>query len=111
MLAENYYNIDDLNESKKIYKKLVNHGRSLKWYSEKQISRILIQEKKKDESLEFLKKSFNELSLKGIYETFDYAEFLKNNEQFENSIKFYTEVLKKLILTILFSPRRQMEEA
>ena len=81
---------------KKIYKKLVNHGRSLKWYSEKQISRILIQEKKKDESLEFLKKSFNELSLKGIYETFDYAEFLKNNEQFENSIKFYTEVLKKI---------------
>ena len=47
-------------------------------------------------SLEFLKKSFNELSLKGIYETFDYAEFLKNNEQFENSIKFYTEVLKKI---------------
>ncbi len=96
LLAENYYNIDDLNESKKIYKKLVNHGRSLKWYSEKQISRILIQEKKKDESLEFLKKSFNELPLKGIYETFDYAEFLKNNEQYENSIKFYTEVLKKI---------------
>ena len=96
LLAENYFKIDDLNESKKIYKRLINHGRSLKWYSEKQISRILIKEKKKDESLKFLKKSFNELPSKGIYEIFDYAEFLKNNEQFENSIKFYTDVLQKI---------------
>ncbi len=53
LLAENYFKIDDLNESKKIYKRLINHGRSLKWYSEKQISRILIKEKKKMSLLNF----------------------------------------------------------
>ena len=33
---------------------------------------------------------------KGIYETFDYAEFLKNNEKFEDSIIFYSEVIDKV---------------
>ena len=43
-----------------------------------------------------MKKSFDELPVKGVYETFDYAEFLKNNELFENSIKYYTEILSKI---------------
>ena len=27
-------------------------------------------------------------------ETYDYAEFLKNNEEFESAIKHYTDILK-----------------
>ena len=30
-----------------------------------------------------------------MYETFDYAEFLKNNEEFEDSIKYYTNILNQ----------------
>ena len=96
LLAENYYKIDDFNSSKKIYRKLINRGSAFKWYSNKQISRILIQEEKKEISINLLKKSFDELPVKGVYETFDYAEFLKNNELFENSIKYYTEILSKI---------------
>ena len=33
---------------------------------------------------------------KNIYETYDYAVFLKNNDQYKNSIKFYTEIIKKI---------------
>ena len=43
-----------------------------------------------------MKKSYNELAYKGIYETFDYAEFLKNNEKFKESIEYYSEVLKNI---------------
>ncbi len=96
LLAENYYKIDDFKNAKKIYRKLIKHGDAFKWYSNKQISRILILEKKKDKSLELLRKSFNELPNKGVYETFDYAEFLKNNEKFEESIKHYTDILNKI---------------
>ena len=46
------------------------------WFSNKQIARILVKENKK-ESLKLLEKAFNEISFKGIYEIFDYAEFLK----------------------------------
>jgi len=35
----------------------------------------------------------NDLKFKGVYETFDYAQFLKNNEEFEKSIKYYTDIL------------------
>ena len=94
LLAENFYNIGDLTTAKKIYKRLLSYGSAFKWFSNKQISRILIQEQKKEESIKLLSKSFNELTTKGIYETFDYAEFLKNNENFEKSIKYYSEILE-----------------
>ena len=48
------------------------------------------------QSLKLLKKSYNNLPVKGIYETFDYAEFLKNNEEFKDSIKYYTIILKQI---------------
>ena len=46
LIAENFYNLDDFENSKKIYKSLEVHGNAFKWYSNQQISRILIQENK-----------------------------------------------------------------
>ena len=94
LLAENFYKIEDYSKAKKIYKKLENYGSAFKWHSNKQLSRILILENKKDKSLNLLKKAYEELPKKGIYETFDYAEFLKNNKLFEESIIYYTNILK-----------------
>ena len=36
------------------------------------------------------------MNFKGVYETFDYAEFLKNNEIFEKSIKYYSQILEMI---------------
>ncbi len=96
LLAENYYKIDDLRTAKEIYQKIIKNGDAFNWYSNKQISRILIQENKKEESLKLLNKSYNELTTKGIYEMYDYAEFLKNNDNFAESIKYYTKILNKI---------------
>ena len=96
LLAENYYNIDDFSNAKRIYKNLISNGDAFKWYSNKQISRILILEEKKQASLNLMRDSYYSLSNKGIYETYDYAEFLKNNEEFKESIKYYTEILKNI---------------
>ena len=73
-----------------------NYGAAFKWYSNKQISRILIKEEKIDQSIKIIDKAFKELPDKGIYETFDYAEFLKNNEKFSLSIRYYTDILEKI---------------
>ena len=96
LLAENMYKINDFKNSKKIYKKLTYHGDALSWYSNKQIARILIKEKKKIDALNILKDSYNKVTSKGIYETFDYAEFLKNNEEFEKSIVYYSQILNNI---------------
>ncbi len=96
LLAENFYKIDNFKEAKKIYNDIGKKGEAFKWYSAKQNSRILIKENKKEEALTLLKNNYKKLSEKNIYEIFDYAEFLKNNEQFEDSIKFYSELIKKI---------------
>ena len=96
LLAENMYKINDFKNSKKIYKKLTYHGDAISWYSNKQIARILIKEEKKIDALNILKDSYNKVTSKGIYETFDYAEFLKNNEEFEKSIVYYSQILNNI---------------
>ena len=84
LLAENFYKIEDYKNAKIIYKRLEKHGDVFKWFSTKIISKILILEEEKEKSLQLIKKTYDELDVKGIYETFDYAQFLKNNEQFKN---------------------------
>ncbi len=93
LIAENFYNIQDFKNAKKIYKRLLKNGEAFKWHSNKQISKILIQEGDEKGSLKLLEKSYDELSVKGVYETFDYAEFLKNNDEFKNSVKYYSIIL------------------
>ena len=73
MLAENFYKIEDYEMAKKIYKNLSKVGSIFKWYSNKQIARILLLEEKKDESIDLMNNSFEELPFKGIYQIFDYG--------------------------------------
>ena len=75
LIAENFYNLDDFENSKKIYKSLEVHGNAFKWYSNQQISRILIKEEREKEAIKLLKETYNRLPVKGVYETFDFAEF------------------------------------
>jgi tetratricopeptide (TPR) repeat protein len=96
LLAENFYKTDNLENAKKIYSNLSKEGEAYKWYSTKQIARILIQEKKKEKAIKITSNVYNNLVNKKIYETFDFAEFLKNNDRFKDSIFHYTDVLQRI---------------
>ena len=96
LLAENYFKVGNLNKAKKIYGNLSNKGEAFNWHSSKQLAKIYIKEGNKSEALKLLNKSYNSLLNKKIYETYDYAEFLKNNEKFKESIPFYTKVLNQV---------------
>ena len=93
LLAENFYKVGNLKKAKKIYLNLGNYGESFNWYSSKQLARIYIEDENKDEAIKLLDKSYNSLIKKKIYETFDFAEFLKNNEKFKESIPLYTKII------------------
>ena len=93
LLAENYYKIEDYDNSKKLIIFYLRMEKR-KMVFNKQISRILILENDKEGSLKLLQKAYKELDKKDIYATFDYAEFLKNTERFEESIDYYTIALK-----------------
>ncbi len=96
LMAENFYKVDDYFKAKEIYEKLSSYGKAFKWYSYKQISRILIKEENKNLSLKLLSNAYEELPFKSVYETFDYAEFLKNNEEFDKAIIYYTQILENI---------------
>ena len=93
LLAENFYKIDNFDEAKKIYNEISKKGSAFAWYAAKQKTKILIYEKKNEEAIKLLKNSFNKLPEKNIYEKYDYAVFLKNNDQFDKAIKYYTEII------------------
>ncbi|MBD1150681.1 tetratricopeptide repeat protein [Pelagibacterales bacterium SAG-MED29] len=96
LLAENFYKTDNFTKAKKIYKEMSKQGEAFFWYSAKQNAKIFIKEGKKEKALKLITNTYEKLSEKNIYETFDYATFLKNNDQFEDSIKLYTEIIKKI---------------
>ncbi len=93
LLAENFYKTEDFSNAKKIYQRLKKNGEAFEWYSNKQISRILILQGERDKGVSLLNDAYKNLYSKGIYQTFDYAEFLKNNERFSESIQYYTKIL------------------
>tara|TARA_A100001015_G_scaffold247694_1_gene284671 strand:+ start:746 stop:2440 length:1695 start_codon:yes stop_codon:yes gene_type:complete len=96
LLAENFYKTDNLVEAKKIYKEMSRQGEAFFWYSAKQNAKIYIKENKNEKAINLINNAYAKLVNKNIYSTFDYAKFLKNNDQFEDSIKFYTQIIKKI---------------
>ena len=94
--AENFYQVDNLKKAKETYKSLSKKGKAFQWHASKQLAKILILEEDLDKALEILSNAYDNLDYKDIHEIFDYAEFLKNNEKFEESIPYYTKVIDKV---------------
>ena len=53
-----------------------------------------MDEEEKD-SINFLSESYNEIE-PDVYETFDFANFLKNKKEYEKSIELYSSILSKI---------------
>ena len=96
--AENFLAIKEYEKSKFIYKEMKKKGTTYSWYAAKEIASILTEQERKKDALSILKKSFEKKKNPTLYEIFDYAEFLKNNEEYEESIKHYSRVLNLINL-------------
>ena len=99
LLAENFFILKKNYEAKKIYKKISKLGSIYKWYAAKKISVIMDEEEK--DSINFLSESYNEIE-PDVYETFDFANFLRGKEKYEKSIKLYSEILLKINKVLVF---------
>jgi tetratricopeptide (TPR) repeat protein len=96
LYAENFFIINKYEEAKKIYNEIQKQGSTYSWYASKQIASILIKQEKKNEAVIFLEKTFQKIKNPTTYEIFDYAQFLKNNEKYEESIKYYSKVINTI---------------
>ena len=96
LLAENYYFQKNYKKSKKIYLDLKSVGPVYSWHSSKRISIILLHEEGKEIALKNLEKEFKKLLKPDPQYYYELANFYKDNEYFEKSIKYYSAALNKI---------------
>jgi tetratricopeptide (TPR) repeat protein len=96
LYAENFFLIKEYEKAKKIYTKMKQKGSVYNWYASKQIASIFSSQDKKKDAINSLKNSFKKIENPTIYEIFDYAVFLKNNDKYKESIKYYSDVMNSI---------------
>ncbi len=105
LLAENYQSANNFKKAKKIYNNIQKLGETYNWHASKQLAFIYLEEKKDKKAKVILEKTFKSIKNPDLYQTYDYASFLKNNEMFEESIKYYTEVLSLITVESALYPK------
>tara|TARA_Y100001949_G_scaffold175386_1_gene185052 strand:- start:90 stop:1676 length:1587 start_codon:yes stop_codon:yes gene_type:complete len=96
LLAENYYYQKKNELSKNIYQSLKSIGQAYSWYASKRIAAILLDVKGKEYSISSLEDEFNLLSNPNFEDYYELANFYKDNEYYEKSIKYYSLALRNI---------------
>ena len=110
LYAENFYEIEKYEIAENIFFKIKDYGSVYNWYSIKRIALILSEQNKEKEAIKFITQEFKKIQSPNVYEVYDFAAFLKNNENYEEATKHYSNVLKKLTKIILCMQKQPMEE-
>ena len=82
--------------SKKIYESLKSIGSVYSWHASKNIATILLNTKDVKYSTSNLQDDFNLLSNPNFEHHYELANFYKDNEYYEKSIKYYSLALKEI---------------
>ena len=96
LLAENFYYQKKYKLSKNIYEKIKSIGPTYSWHASKSISTILLKGKGKEYSIKSLEKDFNFITNPDFMHYYEMANFYKDNQYYEQSIKYYSLALEKI---------------
>jgi len=96
LLAENFYYQKKYEPSKEIYISLKSIGSVYSWYASRSLAIILSETEGQEYSTSNLKNEFNLLSNPNFEHYYDLANFFKENEYYEESIKYYSLALKNI---------------
>ena len=96
MLAENFYYQEKYKVSKDVYNSLKIIGPTFSWYASKNIAAILLLEKGKKNAVNSLEKDFNSLTDINFQHYYELANFYKDNELYEDAIKYYSLALQNI---------------
>ncbi len=96
LLAENFYYQEKYKVSKDVYNSLKIIGPTFSWYASKNIAAILLLEKGKKNAVNSLEKDFNSLTDINFQHYYELANFYKDNELYEDAIKYYSLALQNI---------------
>ena len=96
LAAENFYYQKKYEFSKNTYKSIKSIGPVYSWYASKNIATILLKTENKENSITTLVKDFKLLKNPDVLQYYEMANFYKDNAYYEESVKYYSLVLKKI---------------
>ncbi len=96
LLAENFMMIENYQKAKNIYFILLKGGEAYNWHASKQLAIINLEKDMPEQAIRTIQNSYMKIKNPDVYQSYDFANFLKNNEKFNQSIKYYTKVIKKI---------------
>jgi len=96
LLAENYFDGENFDLTKKILNKFDKQDQIYDWYKIKKIGQILADQNSEKESQEYIQKNYERIQNPSIKIIYDLANIYKNFEQYEAAIELYSRVLDKV---------------
>ena len=96
LLAENYFINKNYNSSKKILDVFLEKDEVYFWFKVKKNTQIFKNNQKNKDALKYLEKNFEKINNPSIKIIFDMANFYKSFKQYDEAIKLYSELLRKI---------------
>ena len=96
LLAENHYDNDNFEISRKILEKFSSEDEIYFWYKIKKIAQIISEQENDDKSLNYIEDNISDLKQKSPKILFDLANIYKNFENYKIAIDYYTQVLNQI---------------
>ena len=105
LLAENFTMKKNYLLAKKTYKSVKKIGKVYSWYASINNAIILSETGSKEESILSLKKDFKLIKNPNFENYFEFANFLRDQEKYEEAIKYYTFALENINKDDLLLPK------
>ena len=96
LVAENQYFNGEYKKAKKTLKNFKKEYDFYYWYRIKKEAQIILKERNKRESLNYITAAYNKIEKPNDKMVFDIANFYKTSKEYEIAIKYYTKVLETL---------------
>ena len=95
-LIENYLENKNYKLTKKVLKNFSEENEIYYWYKLKKMYQIIYHEEGSDQALNYIESKFKKYSNPSIKIVYDMANLYRNSQKFEESIKYYSILLKKI---------------
>ena len=93
LVAENQYFNQEYAKAKKTLKNFKKEDNFYYWFRVKKEAQIIAKQRNKQESLNYITAEFDKIEYPNKKIIFDIANFYKNSKQYEEAIKYYTNLI------------------
>jgi len=95
-LISNYFENENFEKTKKLLENFNKEDEIYYWYKLKKKAQIIYNEQNSEKSLFYIETKFKDYSNPSIKIIYDMANIYKRGKKFKKSIKYYSQVIKKL---------------